>query len=103
MYYHSAGRSGCGLADLFVARRHDKRDDFDLEPAENLGCVVNSAFADAGQTYFEDEATGIRTLYLTRQNNLATTVQVWDTHATTRRVDDSGFDPAVLVTELSSP
>ena len=23
LYFHSAGRGGCGLADLFVARRHD--------------------------------------------------------------------------------
>ena len=103
MYYHSAGRGGCGLADLFVARRHDKRDDFGWEPAENLGCVVNSAFADAGPTYFEDEATGITTLYFTRQNNPPTSDQGWDIYATTRMGDDGEFGPAVLVPELSSP
>src|SRR5437667_3596543 len=36
MYFHSTGRGGCGDADLFVARRHDKRDDLHWEPAENL-------------------------------------------------------------------
>ena len=46
MYFHSTGRGGCGLADIFVARRHDKRDDFGWQPAENLGCVVNSPYAD---------------------------------------------------------
>ena len=103
MYYHSAGRGGCGLADLFVARRHDRRDDFGWEPAENLGCVVNSAYADAGPTYFEDEVTGITTLYFTRQNNPPTSDQGFDIYATTRIGDDGEFGPAVLVPELSSP
>ncbi|OLB51774.1 MAG: hypothetical protein AUG74_02185 [Bacteroidetes bacterium 13_1_20CM_4_60_6] len=103
IYYHSAGRGGCGLADLFVARRHDRRDDFGWEPAENLGCVVNSAYADAGPTYFEDEVTGITTLYFTRQNNPPTSDQGFDIYATTRIGDDGEFGPAVLVPELSSP
>ena len=103
LYFHSTGRGGCGLADLFVARRHDKRDDFGWEPAENLGCVVNSAFADAGPTYFEDEATGITTLYFTRQNNPPTSDQGFDIYATTRIGDEGEFGPAVLVPELSSP
>src|SRR3989442_443956 len=103
MYYPRAGRGGCGLADLFVARRHDKRDEFGWEPAENLGCVVNSAFADAGPTYFEDEATGITTLYFTRQNNPPTSDQGFDIYASTRIGDEGEFGPAVLVPELSSP
>src|SRR2546425_6852536 len=103
LYFHSTGRGGCGLADLFVARRHDKCDDFGWEPAENLGCVVNSSYADAGPTYFEDEATGITTLYFTRQNNPPTSDQGWDIYATTRMGDDGEFGPAVLVPELSSP
>src|SRR3989454_11778264 len=69
LYFHSNGRGGCGGADLFVSRRHDKRDDFGWELAEDLGCVVNSPFNDAGPTIFEDEATGITTLYFTVQNN----------------------------------
>jgi len=103
MYFHSTGRGGCGLADLFVARRHDKRDDFDWEPAENLGCVVNSAFADAGPTYFEDETTGITTLYFTVQNNPPTSDQGFDIYASTRTGEEGEFGPPSLVTELSSP
>ena len=103
MCYHSAGRGGCGLADLFVARRHDKRDDFGWEPAVNLGSGVNSAYADAGPTYFEDDVTGITTLYFTRQNNPPTSDQGFDIYATTRIGDESEFGPAVLVPELSSP
>ena len=103
LYFHSAGRGGCGLADLFVARRHDKHDDFGWEPAENLGCVVNSSFADAGPTYFEDDATGITTLYFTVQNNPPTSDQGFDIYASTRVGDEGAFGPPVLVPELSSP
>src|SRR2546425_2811879 len=63
LYFHSTGRGGCGAADMFVSRRQDRRDDFGWEPPENLGGVVNSPFADNGPTLFEDDATGITTLY----------------------------------------
>lgn len=103
MYFHSTGRGGCGRSDIFVARRHDKRDDFQWEPAENLGCMVNSSYNDAGPTYFEDEVTGITTLYFTRQNNPPGSDQGWDIYASTRTADDGAFGPPVLVAELSSP
>jgi Tol biopolymer transport system component len=101
MYFHSNGRGGCGGADLFVSRRHDKRDDFGWEPAENLGCVVNSPSADNGPTIFEDDATGITTLYFnsTRPGGLGDA----DIYASTRIGDEGEFGPAVLVPELSGP
>lgn len=106
MYFHSTGRGGCGLADVFVARRHDKGDDFAWEPAENLGCVVNSAVPDAGPTIFEDEATGITTLYFTRdtvQNDPPASSQGFDIYASVRTGDEGAFGPPVIVPELSSP
>ena len=103
LYFHSNGRGGCGGADLFVSHRHDKRDDFGWEPAENLGCVVNSAFNDAGPTIFEDEATGVTTLYFTVQNNPPTSDQGFDIYASTRIGDEGAFGPPALVPELSSP
>jgi hypothetical protein len=103
LYFHSAGRGGCGGIDLFVSRRHDKRDDFGWESAENLGCVVNSPFNDAGPTIFEDEATSITTLYFTVQNNPPTSDQGFDIYASTRTGDEGSFGPPVLVPELSSP
>ncbi len=103
MYFHSNRPGGCGLADLYVTRRHDRRDDFGWGPAENLGCTVNSSFNDNGPTIFEDEATGITTLYFTRQNNPPTSDQGFDIYATTRMGDEGAFGPAVLVPELSSP
>ncbi len=93
-------------ADLFVSHRDDNRFDSGpkgWQPAENLGCVVNSPFKDAGPTYFEDEATGITTLYFTRQNNPPGSDQGWDIYATARTGDEGAFGPPVLVPELSSP
>ena len=100
LYFHSMGRGGCGAADLFVSRRQDKRDDFGWEPAENLGCVVNSPFADNGPTIFEDDATGLTTLYFNspRPGGLGDV----DIYASTLQADGT-FGPGVLVRELSSP
>lgn len=103
MYFHSTGRGGFGLADLFVARRHHKRDDFGWGIAENLGGVVNGPYADAGPTYFEDEETGVTTLFFTVLNNPPTSDQGFDIYATTRRGDEAAWGAPVLVPELSSP
>ena len=101
MYFHSNGRGGCAGADLFVARRHDKRDDFGWGPAENLGCVVNSSSDDNGPTIFEDDATGITTLYFTSTRPGGP--GDYDVYASTRVGDEGEFGPAVLVPELSRP
>jgi len=102
LYFHSTGRGGCGAADLFVSRRQDKRDDFGWEPAENLGCAVNfvnSPFADNGPTIFEDDATGITTLYFNspRPGGLGGV----DIYASTLQADGT-FGPGVNVSELNS-
>jgi Tol biopolymer transport system component len=101
MYFHSNRPGECGLADLYVARRHDKRDDFGWGPAQNLGCVVNGTANDNGPTYFEDETTGITTLYFT-STRLGGPGD-YDIYASTRVGDDGEFGPAVLVAELSAP
>jgi hypothetical protein len=101
MYLHSNRSGGCGMADLYVARRQDKRDDFGWEPPENLGCVVNGPFNDNGPTYFEDETTGITTLYFTSTRPGGP--GDFDIYASTRMGDDGEFGPAVLVPELSGP
>jgi len=101
MFLHSNRLGGCGLADLYVARRHDKRDDFGWEPAANLGCVVNGPYNDNGPTYFEDEATGITTLYFTSTRPGGP--GDYDIYASTAVGDEGEFGPAVLVPELSGP
>lgn len=101
MYFHSFGRGGCGGADLFLSRRHDKHDNLGWQEAENLGCVVNSASDDAGPTIFQDGATGITTLYFTSKRPGGP--GDFDIYASTRGEDDSEFGPAVLIPELSGP
>jgi len=101
MYFHSNGRGGCGGADLFVSHRRHRRNDFGWEQPQNLGCLVNSKSADNGPTIFEDDATGITTLYFnsTRPGGLGDA----DIYASTRIGDEGEFGQAVLVRELSSP
>ena len=101
MYFHSNRPGPCGLADLYVARRHDKGDDFGWEPGANLGCVVNGPFNDNGPTYFEDETHGITTLYFTSTRPGGP--GDYDIYASTRVGEDGDFGPAVLVPELSGP
>jgi hypothetical protein len=101
LYFHSNRPGGCGGADLYVSRRHDKRDDFGWGPAKNLGCVVNSTFDDAGPTIFEDEVSGVTTLYFTSTRPGGP--GDFDIYASTRVGDEAEFGPAVLVPELSGP
>jgi hypothetical protein len=101
MYFHSNRPGFCGLADLYTARRHNKRDDFGWEPAENLGCVVNGPYNDNGPTYFEDENMGITTLYFTSTRPGGP--GDYDIYASTSVGEDGEFRPAVLVAELSAP
>jgi Tol biopolymer transport system component len=100
LYLHSSRAGGCGGIDLYVARRQDKRDDLGWQPAENLGCVVNSPANDAGPTIFEDDPTGITTLIFTSTRPGGP--GDFDIYQSTR-MGDGEFGPASLVTELSGP
>src|SRR2546426_3485386 len=101
MYFHSNRPGFCGLADLYVARRHDKRDDLSWEPGANLGCVVNGPFNDNGPTYFEDETQGITTLYFTSTRPGGP--GDYDIYASTRVGEDGAFGPAGDLPEPAGP
>jgi WD40-like Beta Propeller Repeat len=90
---------GCGSADLYVSRRHDKHDDFGWQTPFNLGCTINSSAADNAPTYFADDETGTVTLYFTstRTGGLGG----FDIWASTLGLDGL-FGAAVPVTELNS-
>ena len=53
----------CGLQDMWITHRRNKRDDFGWEPPVNLGCVVNSTGHDNAPRYFENEETGELVMY----------------------------------------
>jgi WD40-like Beta Propeller Repeat len=87
-----------GGIDIWVAHRNNPHDDFDWQPAVNVGPGVNSAFDDNGLCYFEDEVRGTRQLYFgsVRPGLGGTDIYV------SEQMPDGSFAPATLVTELSS-
>jgi len=101
LYFHSNGRGGCGGSDLFVAYRTHTQDDLAWEPAQNLGCSVNSSLEDAGPTIWEDKETGLTTLLFTstRGGGLGD----FDIYQTTRVDDDSPWSTPLNFTAINSP
>jgi Tol biopolymer transport system component len=91
---------GCGGQDLYVARRRNKRDDVGWEPPANLGCTVNSAAHDFTPSLFDDEATGRMILYFSSDRPAG--MGGVDIYSSSTGAD-GGFEPAVLVPELSTP
>ncbi len=99
LYFTSNRPGGLGGNDSYVARRHNKRDDFGWQLPENLGSGVNTTANEAYAMPFEDDETGVITLYFAsdRPGSLDD-----DIYASTFQPDET-FGPAVLVQELSSP
>ncbi len=91
-----------GRSDIYVSHRQNKREDFGpagwQEPV-NLGSGVNTAFQEAGPIVFEDDLTGVTTLYF---DSGRPGLGGLDIYVSTLQPDGT-FGPAVLVTELSSP
>jgi hypothetical protein len=94
----------CGAADLYVSWRINKRNDFGWQEPINLGCTINSPDFDNGSNYFEDEETGIISMYFssTRPGGPSGS-QPGSYHIYVSTLgDDGSFGPAVLVPELNS-
>jgi hypothetical protein len=100
MYFTGVGLSGAsGDTDLYVARRHNKRDDFGWRTPESL-TALNTPFEEGWAVPFEDEATGVTYLYFVsnRPGGLGDS----DIYVSTLQPDETWDDP-LLVEELSSP
>jgi hypothetical protein len=102
--FFTSTRTGCGGYDLWVSRRHDRKDDFGWEPPVNLGCAPdgpNSDKNETGPTVFEDEETGEEVLYFISTrfvDDKFKSSNIWES----RRKSDDTFGPAMFVSELSS-
>jgi hypothetical protein len=99
LFFTSNRPGGFGGFDLYVSRRHNKRDDFGWQTPVNLGSGVNSAGGEFGPTFFEDDDTGAIILYFSSDRLV---VSGFDIYASTLQPDET-FGPAVLVEELNSP
>lgn len=93
MYYSLGG-------DIYVRRRHNKRDDFGWGPPEYLA-AVNSAFSEGSAFFFEDETTGITYLYFSSNRTDLGGPGDMDIYVSTLQPDET-WGPPVLVPELSS-
>jgi len=91
-----------GGNDIYVSHRQNKREDFDAggwQEAVNAGAGVNTSFGESGPFVFEDEMTGVTTLYFSSSRpGLGGT----DIYASTLQPDGT-FGQAQLVFEVSSP
>lgn len=99
LFFTSDRPGGYGAVDIYVSRRHNRKDDFGWQPPENLGAGVNSAANDRSPSYFEDESTGGIVLFFNsdRPGGLGGD----DIYSSTLQPDET-FGPATLVLELST-
>lgn len=101
LYFTSNRPDGYGGNDIYVSRRHNKRDDFGWRLPENLGPGINTSANEAEVSLFEDdEDSGTTVLYFA--SNRPGGLGGDDIYVSTLQPDET-FGPAVLVPELSSP
>lgn len=108
MYFASNRAGGFGGNDIYVSRRHNKRDDFGWRVPRNVGEGVNTPANEAGPFVIEDDTTGTITLYFdsNRPDGLGPYTEDVvhngnDIYASVLEADET-FGPATLVEELST-
>jgi len=108
LFFASNRPGGYGGTDIWVSRRHNRRDDFDWGPPVNLGAAINTTADEEGPTCFDDKETGSTVLYFTSNRPWGADdcngpkVGDFDIYVSTLQ-DDETFGPVCLVPELSSP
>jgi len=99
LFFQSKRPGGFGGIDLWVSYREHTQDDFDWQPAVNLGPAVNSAADDNGPSYFDNEEDGPAQLYF---GSCRSSGLVGADIYVSEQMADGSFGPATLVTDLSS-
>lgn len=100
LFFATTRGGGSGGFDIWVAWRHDTRDDFGWQTPVNLGTQFNTAATDAGPSYFENDDGGLPLLFLA-SNRLGGAGGL-DIYASELTANGS-FAPPILVNELSGP
>jgi hypothetical protein len=107
LYFAADRPGGCdlerGKSNLWVSYRTNIDDDFGWEPPVNLGCQLHGAPPSGGEcapTYFEDNETGLTSLYFCRDVHGDDTD--YNIYVSMRRRDGLFGRPS-LVWELTSP
>ena len=101
MFFNRDGGPGSfGGFDVWASYREHVHDDFAWEAAVNLGPGINTAFLEAGATYFENDELGAPLLFFgsTRPGGLGG----YDIYVSAQLPDGSWGTPA-SVAELNSP
>lgn len=99
VFFQSKRPGGLGGIDIWRSQRDDPSDDFNWQPAVNLGATINSIADDNGPGYFEDAVRGNRQLYFGSSRSGGpggTDIYV------SKQMADGSFGTAALVTELNS-
>lgn len=99
LFFNSNRPLGVGGQDLYVSRRHDRRDNSGWQAPENLGSAINTAANDVGAAFFEDDASGTTIMYFV--SNRPGGMGGNDIYSTTL-LQDGTFGPVVPVQELNS-
>jgi hypothetical protein len=100
LFFNSNRPGGFGNADLYVARRVDKKDDLGWEPPVNLGPNVNTTEGERGPDYFAGAGGMPATLYFNRGNLAA---QQADLYAAPITRDGEPLAAAELLADISAP
>jgi len=100
LFFQSHRPGGLGGIDLWVSRREHTHDDFDWQPAVNLGPGVNSNSDDNAPSYFENDELNLVQLYFVSSRPGGFGGQ--DIYLS-NQMPDGSFGPASVVPELSGP
>lgn len=99
LYFTSNRADGAGRNDIYVSRRHNKRDDLAWRAPVNLASI-NTIFNEGSPAPFEDDLTGEVVLYFASdQPGGIGDDDIW---VSTLQPDET-YGPAQWVRELSSP